>query len=250
MADRYYVDFPIEASEVSISGDVARHVIQVMRKSPGDTITLFNGGGSEFLGRIRSVGKRSLVVEIEQSIVVDRERPVPIHIVTAMPKGDRQRFLVEKLVELGAASLTPLETSRSVVRLSQRQCAKLHRWVIEASQQCGRNQLMEVRPPLRFGTQVETAPCAVRRLIADPAGPPIESIGADSRFAHPAGSVSDPVGGAPGFVVLVGPEGGWSDSERDQAIANGWQVVSLGPTILRIETAAIAATSLLGRLPL
>ena len=145
-----------------------------------------------------------------------------------LPKGDRQRWLVEKAVELGVARLVPLETDRSTV---EARGDKLDRYVIEASKQCGRNRLMAIAPPQTWGEWLATGSAAhARRWIADPTGVPLDFV----ECALPRET-----------YAAVGPEGGLTPEELTAARAAGWQIIALGPRILRIETAAISLAALL-----
>src|SRR5262249_38509824 len=148
-----------------------------------------------------------------------------------LPKGDRQKWIVEKAVELGVTRLTPLVTERSVATHEKHAGAKLGRYVIEASKQCGRNRLMEIGEsqswvdwlvgPAREAAQGNR----VQRLIGHPGGRALSSL--------------KPSAATPTYVA-VGPEGGLSEIEVAAAEKAGWQLVDLGPRILRIETAAFA----------
>jgi 16S rRNA (uracil1498-N3)-methyltransferase len=146
-----------------------------------------------------------------------------------LPKGDRQRWIVEKAVELGVSCLIPLHTERSVAT-GDKGGEKLDRYVIEASKQCERNRLMEIAQPMAWSDWLATAPTTARRWVADPTGCALPSI--------------DREASAPTFAA-VGPEGGFTDQELIAARDAGWDVVALGPRILRIETAAIALAAVL-----
>ena len=140
-----------------------------------------------------------------------------------LPKGDRAQFLVEKLTELGATSFVPLRTRRSVVHPRETRLDKLQRSVIEASKQCGRNVLLQVGPLTDWERYCRGENLPALRLLA-----------------HPGGS-APPGRGASDVALAVGPEGGFTDDEVALAEAAGWQLVGLGPRILRAETAAITA---------
>jgi 16S rRNA (uracil1498-N3)-methyltransferase len=150
----------------------------------------------------------------------------PLHVASALPKGDRGDFLIEKLTELGATDFTPLVTERGVVKADESKADKLRRAVIEASKQCGRNVLMRVHAPARWADWCPRQ--SGLRLIAHPGGA--------ARGFRPG----------TGATVAIGPEGGFTEQEVELALANGWERVSLGPRILRVETAALAAAVLCG----
>jgi 16S rRNA (uracil1498-N3)-methyltransferase len=224
MSHRFFVESPIEGDSCHLSEDEAHHLTRVMRAGVGDEITLFDGSGWEFFGRIVEVGKRSAQLAIVSRRQVNRELPFPLTIAVALPKGDRQKFLVEKLVELGVARLIPLETARGVAQAGEASQERLTRAVIEASKQCGRNQLMKVSHPLDMAGLIAGTTSSALRLVCDPRGEPLRDFQAASGD----------------LLAAIGPEGGFSDQELSTFDKAGWDRVSMGPRILRIETAALA----------
>ncbi len=171
---------------------------------------------------------------VELSVLARRstsgELPIFVSLVVALPKGERQRYLVEKAVELGTGRLQPVETQRSVVQLAPRALQRLARTVVEASKQCGRSRLMEIAQPLSWDEMLA-------RTQQDRQG--------EKLLAHPGGKALNPPAalGAQAVTIAIGPEGGFSEDEVDRARAHSWKVVDLGPNLLRVETAAIAAVS-------
>jgi 16S rRNA (uracil1498-N3)-methyltransferase len=228
VSDRFYFDGPLGPGHVTLEGPEARHLAAVRRFVAGDAVTLFNGDGHEYPARVVEIGKKHVIVQVTGVRAPDRELGFPLHVAAALPKGDRGDFLIEKLTELGATDFTPLLTDRSVVKAGDAKADKLRRAVVEASKQCGRNVLMRVHAPARWADWCSTRDG--RRLIADPGGP--------------AGGVVPTPGGV---TVAVGPEGGFTDAEIELADAAGWERLSLGARILRVETAALAAAVLFGR---
>lgn len=212
-----------------LQGDEARHATRVMRLGAGDAVTLFDGTGWEYTAVVRSVARSEIELVVTAAESIDREAPVRVTLGVAMPKGDRQKVLVEKLTELGVACLTPLVTERSVAQPKASGVEKLRRTVIEASKQCGRNRLMQIDEPTPLQAFLERCD-ADRRLIAHP----------HRDRQAPATSVEGPV------AVAIGPEGGFTEDEVAAAEAAGWGAVSLGRAILRVETAAIAAAARFG----
>ena len=225
MADRYFVEPPIVADRAVVAGAEAHHLIHVMRCGPGGRVTLFDGSGCEFAAVVRRVGRSEVELDVLDRREIDRELPMRLTLGVALPKGDRQRWLVEKAVEVGIGRLVPLATERGVAQPVANAIERLRRSVIEASKQCGRNRLMEIAEPRAwsdFLVDTRTAGC---RLLAHPAAEGcITGTGPD-------------VGGE--TVLAVGPEGGFTDAEVARAIEAGWRAVDLGPRILRVETAAI-----------
>lgn len=225
MADRYFTESPIHDRRAVLGGPEAHHLIHVIRAKPGMEVTLFDGSGAEFPARVERVGRSEVELEVLERREVDRERRRQVVLATALPKGDRQRWLVEKAVELGILRIVPLQTERSVSLPVPKAMDRLRRTVIEASKQCGRNRLMEIAEPQTWPDFVEqTHEVPACRWLAHPHG-------TDQEMAEPGPSV-------PVFLA-VGPEGGFTDEEVSRAVAVGWQLVNLGPRILRVETAAV-----------
>ncbi|WP_020473061.1 RsmE family RNA methyltransferase [Zavarzinella formosa] len=222
MADRFFLPEPIGLGPATLEGPEAHHLSQVRRIPAGEQVTLFNGDGREYLAEIMGIGKKRVDLQIIRVDEISREPATPVHVGCAMPKGDRGDFLIEKLTELGATSFTPLMTERSIVKSDDAKIDKLQRAVIEASKQCGRNVLMRVLPAVRFSEWIRNV--TGLRWLAHPSG--------KSPFAPANGQL---------VTIAIGPEGGFSDREAELAVEAGWELRSLGASILRIETAAIAA---------
>ena len=224
MADRFYINCPLEPGSVVVEGAEAHHLSAVCRLRPGEVVRLFNGDGREYLAEVREVGKRNVVLEVQGMESPARELGFSLEIAAPLPKGDRAQFLIEKLTELGVTTFTPLQTARSVVHPRDSKLEKLERYVIEASKQCGRNVLMKIRPLTTWADLLGRERLPVGRIVAHP------SQQVDRRRPNPEG----------GVVAAVGPEGGFTDEEVEQARTTGWATMSLGPRILRMETAAMA----------
>jgi 16S rRNA (uracil1498-N3)-methyltransferase len=224
MADRYYVQSLLARGEVELSGPEAHHLATVCRLRPGDAVCLFNGDGQEYAAEVVAVARRSVTVRIHGVATPQREHGFRMEVAAPLPKGDRAQFLLEKLTELGVASFVPLRTERSVVHPRDAKLDKLQRHVIEASKQCGRNVLLQVQPLTDWVDYVRRTDLPETRVVAHPCG----RTESQRRFS----------GGAD-VALAVGPEGGFTDEEVGQARVAGWQVVDLGPRILRVETAAI-----------
>jgi 16S rRNA (uracil1498-N3)-methyltransferase len=247
MSDRFFVAELIAAERVLLAGDEARHLIHVLRAKPGQTVMLFDGSGAEFKARVERVGRSEAALTIEGRTFVDRELTFELTLAVALPKGDRQRWLVEKLVELGVTRLVPLITERGVAEPVDHALARLRGKVIEASKQCGRNRLMEISAPRRWitwcaeGGAVGVADPSRRRAVADPSG----SIDARRWWSESMWSESLHRGAVLRSAVLaVGPEGGWTEAELRTAKLQGWECLVLGPRILRVETAAVALAAI------
>jgi len=231
MTARYFVATPIQGSQARIEGAEAHHLLHVMRGKPGDQVTLFDGSGSEFPAQITQTTRRDVEFSVLERLSVSRESARRVTLAVALPKGDRQSWLIEKAVELGVTALIPLTTARSQVQVTPSLLERLRRGVIEASKQCERNVLMEIAPQTAW-CEFAAEKTAQLKFMPVP--------GASHRLCaelHP--NETEPV------IVAIGPEGDWSPAEVDLGRAHGWRPVSLGPRILRVETAAIFATALL-----
>ena len=234
MADRYFVESPITGPRAALTGQEAHHLAHVMRAKPGDEVTLFDGGGREYAARVAEVSRRETLLDVLEAREISRESPVWLCLAVALPKGDRQRWLVEKVVELGAARLVPLTTHRGVAEAGDRALERLRRTVVEASKQCGRNRLMEIAQPIAWNEHARSIAADEPRLIAHTSGE--ETLA--SWLEHARSTYR--------WHAAIGPEGGFTNDELDLARAAGWSAVSLGVSVLRVETAAtcLAAAAL------
>jgi 16S rRNA (uracil1498-N3)-methyltransferase len=237
---RIFVPLALHAGELlSLPAAAARHV-QVLRFQPGQALTLFNGEGGEFGATVQRMGKSDVTVNVGAHAAVEREAARPLHLAVALMANERMDWLVEKATELGAASLQPLITSRCVLRLQgERADKRIARWelaVIAACEQCGRNRLMKIHPIQSLGDWLKSnaATTGARAVL---------SLSANATGAAALGSQLAP---AEPLTLLSGPEGGLSDAEELHAITAGFAPVSLGPRVLRAETAALAAAAVFG----
>lgn len=226
MSRRFFADEPISADTAQLTGAEAEHVVKVLRGKVGDLVTLFDGSGAEYPARITAIGRSSVALAVLARHEVNRELTVEVTLGVALPKGERQRWLVEKAVELGVSCLVPLVTQRGVAEPNEAAVGRLRRYAIEAGKQCGRNRLLQIATPQTLGGFGRQASRAEFRLLAhpNPDAVPLAAL----RLPDSAGAV----------YCAVGSEGGFTDEEL--AAADGWQRVSLGPRILRVETAAVA----------
>jgi 16S rRNA (uracil1498-N3)-methyltransferase len=226
MADRFFTPDPLELGDYRLRGADAHHLVNVRRFGVGDPVTLFNGDGREYAATIVEASKKDVLLHIVSVDAPAREATVALHIGAALPKGDRADFLVEKLTELGVAEFTPLITARSVVHPKPDSVEKTRRAVIEASKQCGRNSLMRVSPPARFADWLGSASASTRWIL------------------HPGDRSSEPAI-LENAAIAIGPEGGFTDAEIAEAECSGFKRLSLGPRVLRVETAALAIAAIL-----
>lgn len=216
--------------------EAVAHHLHVVRQQPGDELVLFNGEGGQVRARLVEVGKRRASAEVLAREDVDVELPFRVTLAQGLPEGSKMDWIVEKAVELGVTAIQPLAARRSVVKLAgDRADKRLAHWqavVVSASEQCGRNRLAEVAPLQEFGRWIaQPAGDAVRILLSPRAD---ASLAAWTKTTAPC-DVS----------LLVGPEGGFSTEEEDAAIAAGALPLSMGPRVLRTETAGLAALAIL-----
>lgn len=227
MSDRFFLETRPAEGRVIFDEAESQHLAKVMRAQPGDLVTAFDGTGWEYQIELTSVGKKKVEGAIRSQAEVSRESSCRLTLAVALPKGDRQRWLVEKAVELGVARLIPLISKRGVAQPVEKAIERLRRAVIEASKQCRRNHLMTVEAGQTIKQVLDNRPAC-------------------SLLLHPTGVslAADTFQSADEIVALIGPEGGFSDEEVAQAVEFGCQVVSFGPRILRVETAALAIAAL------
>jgi len=242
---RFFCPAPLRAGDVlDLPAGAARHV-QVLRLQPGDTITLFNHGpgwqgtspGGEFEAKVTLMGRSQVQVQVESHQAVEREAQRPVHLAVGMPANERMDWLIEKAAELGVASIQPLMTERSVLRLNaERATKKVEHWqsvAIAACEQCGGNRVPVVH-------SVQTLPqWLAARTVPEGAVPLLLSLREGTQTLR---AMTLPSQGA---LFLSGPEGGLSTTEENAALAAGFQPVNLGPRVLRAETAALTALALL-----
>ena len=251
---RYYADLDLHSgSSVVLPDHAARHV-QVLRLQPGGLIRLFNGRGApadpsiqsglpgqpqegEFEATVLRMGRSDVEVSIGDFRPTQREAARAVHLLVGMPANERMDWLVEKATELGVASIQPLMTERSVLRLSgERADKKRTHWqavAVAACEQSGRNRLLDVREQLSFNEYLQQTAEGARWLLSlDAAAPGLRER---------AGALA---AGAP-VILLSGPEGGLAPDEEAAARAAGFAPHSLGPRVLRAETAPLAALALI-----
>jgi 16S rRNA (uracil1498-N3)-methyltransferase len=225
MSERFFCAVPPTAGRAVLSGDEARHLAKVLRARVGDSVTLFAGDGRSWPARILRIDRSEVELETDPPTQQPVAPGPAVTLAVALPKGERQKWLVEKLTELGAARLVPLVTERGVAEATAGAVERMQRGVIEACKQCGRDRLMEIGTPATLAEVVASTPTTACGVVADPGGGPL-----DGALAPTAGEV----------IGLVGPEGGFTAAELELTTAAGWPRVALAPHILRVETAAVA----------
>lgn len=238
---RFYCSQPLSnGATVDLPESVAHH-LHVVRMQPGAALTLFDGRGGQYQAALLEIGKKRASATVLAHEAVEVELPYAVTLAQGLPEGSKMDWIIEKAVELGVAAVQPLAAQRSVVRLSGERLEKRHaHWqgvIVAASEQCGRNRLAALAPATDLKPWLATAPAqprsAGRRILLSPRA--TESLAAWAH-AHPPQALT----------LLVGPEGGFTREEEDAALAAGALALSMGPRVLRTETAALAALAMLG----
>ena len=236
-APRFYLDQPLApGARFSLPPGPARHAARALRLAVDDTIILFNGRGGEFAARIERINKDEVAVSVTEFAAVERESPLRVMLAQGISSGERMDYTLQKAVELGVAAIQPISARRSVVKLTgERADRRVAHWqgvVASACEQCGRNQVPVVAPPLPLAHWLGQLPGG-RLLFLSPL--------AEARLAD----LQQPEGQD---WLVAGPEGGFEADEIAALHAAGAIPVRLGPRVLRTETAALAALAALNAL--
>lgn len=242
---RIYTPLALQSGNMlELDAAAARHV-QVLRMQPGDALTLFNGHGGEFEATVARMGRNDVQLTVGAHHAIEREASRSVQLAIGMPANDRMDWLVEKATELGAVSVQPLITERTVLRLSQERAEKkTAHWqaaAIAACEQCGRNRIPTIHPPLLYRkwllSHVHAAPSATELIVH-------KAIFSLQTQAKPAASWAQKTPPSEALLCLAGPEGGLSPAEENAALEAGFAAISLGARTLRSETAPLAALAL------
>ena len=232
---RFFYSGPLAIGATVALPDHVAHHIHVIRLATGSLVTLFNGEGGCYTATLTSIEKKRILAEIKTFTADEIELPYAITLAQALPEASKMDWIIEKAVELGAAGIQPLASQRCVTRLSAERAEKrLTHWqgIIEsASEQCGRNRLAQLGQPTDFSAWVSQQDLH-RRIILCPAA--TDSLASWARH-HPAQAVT----------LTIGPEGGFTEQEQQLAISRGILPLSMGPRVLRTETAGLAAIATL-----
>ena len=227
---RFYVDFALSPdSVVELPDNVVRH-LNVLRVKNTEEIVLFNGNGKAYPALSEVLEKRRASVRILREEATDNESPLNITLVQAVSAAERMDFTLQKSVELGVAEIRPIISERCVVRLSGERAEKrVARWqeiVVSACEQSGRNIVPKVLPLTTYAQALQQLPQETSKLLMS---------------LNRAQKLSDVRPQSGKVVFMVGPEGGWTEKEEQQAFDAGFQSVTLGKRVLRTETASLAA---------
>ena len=215
-------------AQFALDADAAQHVAKSLRLKAGDALLVFDGRGGEYEATIQRIDRDRVDVKVGALREAERESRLALGLVQGLPEADKMDWIIQKATELGVAWVQPLTCERSVVRLSGERAARREahwrRVAIAAAEQSGRTRIPEVRPTLGFMSWL-AVPADTPRWLLSPDAAPLSA---------------QPVAPSP-LELLVGPEGGFSERERELLLARGCIPVALGPRVLRTETAPVAA---------
>ncbi|WP_416191928.1 16S rRNA (uracil(1498)-N(3))-methyltransferase [Neisseria sp. CCUG12390] len=227
---RFYLAQPLLTGQtIELPDNIVRH-LNVLRLKTGEEIVLFNGNGHAYPARLLDLEKRRARAEVLREENGNNESPLKITLIQSVSSGERMDFTLQKSVELGVSEIQPVISERTTVRLQgERAEKKVGRWqeiVISACEQSGRNTVPKVLPLVSFQTALNNMPSEKTKLLLS---------------LNRAQKLNQIQPSSDGLIFMVGPEGGWSAAEEEQAFAAGFQSVTLGPRVLRTETASLAA---------
>jgi 16S rRNA (uracil1498-N3)-methyltransferase len=222
-------------AQIALPDAVAHHV-QVLRLNLGDPVTLFNGEGGEYTATLASIEKKRVSAEVKAFTPREVELPYAITLAQALPEASKMDWIIEKAIELGAAGIQPLSAQRCVVRLSAERATKRHEhWqgiIVAACEQSGRNRVAHLAELADFNGWIRQQDLHRRILLT----PRADRSLTDWARHHPPQALT----------LMIGPEGGFTEAEENAACAQGALALSMGPRVLRTETAGLAALAVLG----
>jgi 16S rRNA (uracil1498-N3)-methyltransferase len=228
----YPAELPLN-TPLLLSKEAHHHLVEVLRLHIGDTVSVFNDTGKEYIGSLMEVNKRDLKVILKKLVKSNKESPLVLHLIQGISRGEKMDFTLQKAVELGVAEITPVFTEYCNVKLTaerlEKRCQHWQKIVIHACEQSGRQKIPVVKQPLQLKDELQYCKAGLR-LVLDPQA---------TQQLHDLPNKPQTV------AILVGPEGGLSSVEIEAAQQNGFQLLRLGPRILRTETAALVALSCL-----
>ncbi|MCP1607672.1 16S rRNA (uracil(1498)-N(3))-methyltransferase [Pseudomonas citronellolis] len=226
---RFFIDAPLALGQHELPEAQAHYIGRVLRHAVGDAVQLFDGSGQEFLGELVEVSKKSVRVELRESFAGLAESPLRLHLGQGLSRGERMDWAIQKATELGAARITPIVSERCEVRLkderADKRTAHWRQIAISACEQCGRSVLPQIDAPVSLAEWLQATEADLK-LVLHPVAEPLAS------HARPGS-----------LAFLIGPEGGLSEAEVEQAKAAGFHAARLGPRVLRTETAPVVALS-------
>ena len=227
-------------SRITISGEDVKHIISVLRSVPGDALELSDGSGIDYDVTIEVIEKDIITTKIVSTKVNKTEPPVNITLFQGIPKADKMEYIIQKCVELGVSRIVPVMTERTIVRFDNARDAatKTTRWkriALEAAKQCDRGIVPEVNEPVRLDEALKLAgDCSLKLL-------PYEEETAGNIRKH----LEEQKQKQSSVALFIGPEGGFTADEVKKAVEGGFKAVTLGPRILRTETAGVAVIAII-----
>jgi len=226
-----------QGQDLILSGEELHHLRNVLRLQVGDALSLFDGAGKGFAASLLEIDRQRAILRVGEEELPSPESPLRIHLAVALAKGEKLDVMIQKGTELGVFAFHPLITRRADLKLDvDRAETRLHRWnrvAVEACKQSGRTRIPAVFAPVALNAFL-LRDIPANRLLMDPAGAPASGL-RHGEDGHAPTSV----------IAAVGPEGGWSSEEIDRFLQHRFQRISLGPRILRAETAAIVTAGML-----
>lgn len=244
MVSRFFVENDFRSGTVAFDGPEFHHMVRVTRHQVGDTVRLFDGTGREADAKLKFVTRHSATLSVGKIETMPDETGPRLTIAIPLPKASRAGWLVEKAVELGVSRIIPLKTARSVVDPRESKLDTLRQSIIAASKQCGRSILMELAPVMEWSDFLKTE-CAGKAVnVAHPGGASFtSSLVIESLAEVAAAAKTRKKKASPEMIAAIGPEGGFTIEEISQAVTQGARLVSLGPRLLRVETAGAMMAS-------
>ncbi|MBP7056190.1 MAG: 16S rRNA (uracil(1498)-N(3))-methyltransferase [Candidatus Omnitrophica bacterium] len=228
----------INGRVISVTGEEAHHIVDVMRLSVGDKIVVFDGTGTEYFATIRELNPRSVTADVNETRKPSSGNVIKTKLIQAVPKKDRMEYILEKSTELGVSEIVPVITDRTIPQWDRKKIdSHLRRWsliVKEASKQCGRTDLPMVSAVQDFKTAISGSGDYCIKLIA--------ALTADAKPLKAVLNGADPKS----IAIAIGPEGDFAPEEIEYAKHCGFDVVNLGPRVLKSDTAGLAVLSMVG----
>ena len=232
---RFFIDYtPAVGTSTVIEGGDARHIAGALRMTPGETLTLCDGAGTDYACTITAVERETVTLTVDAATPTTAEPTLAVTLYMGLPKGDKMELIIQKCVELGVTAIVPVATSRCIVKLDGKDAAKKQaRWqkiAHEAAGQSGRGILPVVEAPITWKQALARFEKENTLLCYEGGGQPI------GKLVSPADTA---------VSLVVGPEGGFDLAEVEAVTAVGGRIATLGPRILRCETAPMAALAVL-----
>ncbi|MEG2353373.1 MAG: 16S rRNA (uracil(1498)-N(3))-methyltransferase [Clostridium sp.] len=227
------------SNEAIIQGDDVKHIYKVLRLVEGDNVSINNGQGEEFLGVLKSITKKEVIVSISNKIELNNESPVKVHLYQGLPKSAKMDLISQKATELGISTITPIITERVIVKSELKEFNKIDRWnriALEACKQSKRSLIPKINVPIEF-----------HELLREIAGCDLIIVPYENAEGYGLKKVFNNIdkNKVKNVAIIIGPEGGFGEGEIEELSGKGAHIVTLGPRILRTETAGFTCLSLI-----